>query len=501
VWNILSSEVAANVEALNYVVYLLQSGLGNLASYLAAHVLLCLLPAFFIAGALTALVPKEAVTRFLGRNTPKYVSYPAAALAGSVLAVCSCTIVPLFAGIYRKGAGLGPAMTFLFFAPAGNILALAYTGVALGGDIALARIILSVTFGIGIGMIMALIFSKDDAEHDRQTSETEGKTALQRKTWVFLLLLVVLLIAGTLKVGLLTNSYATITLPVSGMDRFQNFLHQLVPFDASKGEEGVSAQGAILIGLLALIALSAWRGLGKVDQGYNRWTWVSLILIALTFITASAGWVPHAGGLDILLTGKMIGIALAMAAIAVVAWKAFESYEIQEWLWETWRFVRQIFPLLIVGVFVVGIVRRLIQPEWIQTLAGTNTFLGAFAGVVFGVFMYFPTLVEVPIAKMFLQLGMHRGPLLAYLMADPELSLQSILITAKIIGKTKAWTYVALVAVFSTLSGLIYGAWVDGASAWVLLGYLAASIAGLAVVLTVIDRRNRRTAAAAHASE
>ena len=488
-------------EALKYAVYLLQSGLGNLASYLAAHVLLCLLPAFFIAGALTALVPKEAITRFLGRNTPKYISYPAAALAGSVLAVCSCTIVPLFAGIYRKGAGLGPAMTFLFFAPAGNILALAYTGVAIGGDIALARIILSVTFGIGIGMIMALIFRKDDAQHDLETNGMDVKAALHRKTLIFLLLLVALLIAGTLKVGLLTNSYATITLPVSGMDRFQNLLYQLVPFDAAKGEEGVSAQGAILIGLLALIGLTAWRGLGKVDEGFNRWTWVSLGLIALTFLTASVGMMPHAGGLDILLTGKMFGVALAMIAIALVAWKAFDPYDIQEWLWETWRFVRQIFPLLIVGVFVVGMVRRLIQPEWIQALAGRNTFLGAFAGVFFGVFMYFPTLVEVPIAKMFLDLGMHRGPLLAYLMADPELSLQSILITAKIIGHKKAWTYVVLVALFSTLSGLIYGAWVDGASAWVLLAYLATAIGALALALTVIDRRNRRVVAVAHGTQ
>ena len=134
---------------LTYLVHLLQSGLGNLAAYLAAHVLLCLLPAFFIAGALAALVPKESVTRFLGRNAPKYVSYPAAALAGSVLAVCSCTIVPLFAGIYKKGAGIGPAITFLFFAPAANILALAYTGVLIGPDIALARILLSLVFGIG----------------------------------------------------------------------------------------------------------------------------------------------------------------------------------------------------------------------------------------------------------------------------------------------------------------------------------------------------------------
>src|SRR5512134_2719877 len=151
------------------VLPLVHGGLGNLAAYLAAHVLLCLLPAFFIAGAMTALIPKPAITRFLGRNTPKSVSYPAAAAAGSVLAVCSCTIVPIFAGIYRKGAGIGPAVTFLFFAPAANVLALVYTGSVIGPDLALARFLLSLAFGIGIGMIMALLFHRDDAVHDRET--------------------------------------------------------------------------------------------------------------------------------------------------------------------------------------------------------------------------------------------------------------------------------------------------------------------------------------------
>src|SRR5512136_1251972 len=154
---------------MDFVLQLIHGGLGNLAAYLAAHVLLCLVPAFFIAGAMTALIPKETITRLLGRNTSRAISYPAAALAGSVLAVCSCTIVPIFAGIYKKGAGLGPAITFLFFAPAANILALVYTGGAIGGDIALARLVLSLAFGIGIGMIMALIFRHEDAAHDRET--------------------------------------------------------------------------------------------------------------------------------------------------------------------------------------------------------------------------------------------------------------------------------------------------------------------------------------------
>jgi hypothetical protein len=143
----------------------------------------------------------------------------------------------------------------------------------------------------------------------------------------------------------------------------------------------------------------------------------------------------------------------------------------------------------VAGVFLVGVIRVFIRPEWIEGLAGSNTLLGNLAGVAFGVVMYFPTLVEVPIAKMFLSLGMHRGPLLAYLMADPELSLQSILILAAIIGRLRTWTYVGWVALFSTFAGLTYGAWVDGASLGLPVSYLAAFAAALALVLWLADRR------------
>src|SRR5512147_1993057 len=170
---------------------LLQGGLGNLAAYLAAHVLLCLLPAFFIAGAMSALIPKQTITRFLGRSARKTTSYPAAAAAGSLLAVCSCTIVPLFAGIFGKGAGLGPAITFLFFAPAANILALVYTGGVIGADLAGARFLLSLAFGIGIGLIMALIFRADDAAHEEAAGvafDGTGSGAICRGALAFLLL-------------------------------------------------------------------------------------------------------------------------------------------------------------------------------------------------------------------------------------------------------------------------------------------------------------------------
>jgi uncharacterized membrane protein YraQ (UPF0718 family) len=172
--------------------------------------------------------------------------------------------------------------------------------------------------------------------------------------------------------------------------------------------------------------------------------------------------------------------------------------ETRDFLWESWRFVKQIFPLLIVGVFVVGMLREIIQPEWIETLAGQNTVFANFIGVVFGIFMYFPTLVEVPIAQMFLSLGMHRGPLLAYLISDPELSLQSILITAAIIGRLKAWVYVGFVALFSTLAGLLYGAWVDGASLGMVALYLAGILASLTASLWLFSRRNESKTATVH---
>jgi uncharacterized membrane protein YraQ (UPF0718 family) len=476
---------------LSFITDLLYSGLGNLASYLAAHVLLCLLPAFYIAGAMTALIPRETVTRFLGRTTPKIISYPAAALAGSLLAVCSCTIVPLFAGIYKKGAGIGPAITFLFFAPAANILALIYTGGVIGVDLAIARLVLSLAFGIGIGIIMALIFRHEDVEHDKATDAmfaAQGK--MRRVALIFLLVLVSLLLSGTLKVGLLTNTYATLTIPVSGMDKFQGFLYNLIPYDSAKGEEGVTAQGAILIAFLIMIGITSWKGTENIFDGFNIWTWISLSLVALTLLLAAVGMSPHSGGLDILINGKFFGVLSALAILGWILKTKLTEDETRDFLWESWKFMKQIFPLLIGGVFIVGIMRALIQPEWIETLAGQNTLLGNLAGVIFGVFMYFPTLVEVPIAQMFLSLGMHRGPLLAYLMADPELSLQSILIISAIIGRVKAWTYVAWVALFSTLAGLIYGSWIDGASIGLVSLYLLVFLTLLSGILWRVNRRN-----------
>lgn len=480
---------------MDIIVSALQSGMVSLASYLAAHVLLCLVPAFLIAGALAALVPQQAIIRFLGPDAPRYVSYPAAAGAGSLLAVCSCTIQPLFAGIYGKGAGLGPAITFLFFAPAANILALSYTGVALGADFAMARIVLALSFGFGIGMLMALIFRRSEAKRTAASAAFANEGGIQSRTLIFLGALIALLIAGTLKVDWLTAPVFGVVLPWDGAASVQALLNRWLPVNELKGEEGLSLQGLALIMLLLAIGATAWRGLGRIENGCNRFTFAALGLTASTLVFSALGVRADGVGLAFSVTGRSVAVAIVCAALVLLA-RRFDAWDRQQWLWETWRFVRQIFPLLVVGVFLVGAIRSFIQPEWIQFIAGANTVLANLAGVVFGVFMYFPTLVEVPVAKMFLSLGMHPGPLIAYLMADPELSLQSILITTAIIGKLKAWTYVGLVALFSTAAGLSYGAWIDGAP----LSRLALIVGGFVVTLAVIVRlieRTRRPAAPA----
>nr|BFE95811.1 hypothetical protein GCM10020185_63470 [Pseudomonas brassicacearum subsp. brassicacearum] len=166
----------------------------------------------------------------------------------------------------------------------------------------------------------------------------------------------------------------------------------------------------------------------------------------------------------------------------------------QGWLWEAWRFVKQIFIVLVVGVFIVGMVRQVIQPEWIESLAGSNSVLANAIAVGFGVFMYFPTLVEVPVARMFLDLGMHPGPLLAYLMADPELSLQSMLMVVAVIGRKKTAAYVGLVASFSIVAGLLYGAWVDGTGWRTLAAGVAVALAITAAICQLIRSQRQQTA-------
>jgi uncharacterized membrane protein YraQ (UPF0718 family) len=345
-------------QVIPFVLTLLRGGWASLVDYLSAHVLMCLVPAFFIAGAMSALIPKEAITKYLGHDTKPWIAYPAAAVSGFLLAVCSCTILPLFAGIWKRGAGLGPAVTFLFVGPAVNILALTYTGGLIGMDIAVARAVLAVGFGVLIGALMAWIFRKEEATSARTAVAVTGPAKIEGRILGFFALLVAILLVGT----------------------------------------------------------------ARIDVGLKN------------------------GGV----------VALAVGAVATANW-GLTRHEAKLWLEETWKFARQIFPLLIGGVFLAGMVKVILPAELVKSLAGSNTLLANLTGVLFGVFVYFPTLMEVPIARTFLDLGMARGPLLAYLLADPELSIQSILVTHKLMGARKNLVYVGLVTVLTTLAGWIFG--------------------------------------------
>jgi len=433
---------------LDYLGTLLWSGWAGLLDYLAAHVLLCLVPAFVIAGYMSAMIPKEVIIRYLGPKARKWVSYPAAAVGGFILAVCSCTILPLFAGIWKRGAGLGAAITFLFVGPAVNILAITYTGAAIGMDVAVARIILSILFGIGIGLIMAWLFRKEEIKRAATMLDNGmfAKTAVVKPAvWMVFVLLIGVLIVGTLQVDLLTRSWLTVHLDIHLPAWMLSALESI----------NLAPHGALLILMLILLAPVAYKGLEHVLERLNRWTYTAIAMAAATLLLATPS--VESGSLVVGITGRFIGEVVLLVAIGVAARRGFEKHEVAEWLWETWKFVKQIFPLLVIGVFAAGMMKAILPEEWIQSLAGRNTLWANLIGVLFGVFMYFPTLVEVPIARMFLDLGMHRGPLLAYLLADPELSLQSILVTQKILGRNKTVTYVALVTVFSTLAGYLFG--------------------------------------------
>jgi uncharacterized protein len=433
---------------LSYLGFLFISGWTSLLDYLAAHVLLCLVPAFVIAGFMSSMIPKEAITRFLGPNASKGISYPAAAFGGFVLAVCSCTILPLFAGIWKRGAGLGPAITFLFVGPAINILAITYTGAAIGFDIAASRLVLSIAFGIVIGLIMAWTFRKEELTRTAQMKADgvfDATARVRPVVWVLFALLVGILIAGTLQIPLLTNVYFALDLPLAQSGGL---------LDALAAVE-LSPQGALLIVMLLVIGVLAWKGFENIFDRYTRWTYSAVAAIAITVLIAAP--VEAAGSLSIGFNGRFFAEVGLLAAVGYVVRRSFTKDELSGWIWETWKFVKQIFPLLIIGVFLAGIVKVIIPETWVRTLAGQNTIWANMVGVVFGVFMYFPTLVEVPIAKMFLDLGMARGPLLAYLLADPELSLQSILVLSGVMGRKKTVVYVGLVAVMATLAGYLFG--------------------------------------------
>ncbi|MFH0974066.1 MAG: permease [Candidatus Micrarchaeota archaeon] len=342
------------------------SGLAAILDYVAAHTLFCLVPAFFIAGAMAALVPKHAFLRYLGKNSPKSVAYPIAIVSGLLLAVCSCTVLPLFAGIRKSGAGLGPAIAFLYTAPATNIVAILYTGSLIGWDIAAARIFFSVLFALAIGLTLGSLFKE---EKDASAPDLAKQAAQQNKA-----------------------------------KRIKHEKKRLL----------------FLFATLVAILLVGTR----VSEEMLRYG----------------------------LTAALIGVT------AFITKKYFSREEFNAWMSETLSFAKKIFPLLLAGVFASGIIRALLPGDWVSSLVGSNSITAMIIPVVFGIVVYFPTLVEVPMAKTFLELGMSKSALLAYLLADPVVSLPSLLVLREIMGAKKTLVYAALILVLTVSAGLLFGA-------------------------------------------
>lgn len=397
----------------------LREGLELTKWYAQEHVLLCLVPALFIAGGISVFVNQASVMRYLGPKANKALAYGVASVSGTILAVCSCTVLPLFGGIWMRGAGLGPATAFLYSGPAINVLAIVLTARILGMELGLARAIGAVVFSVVVGLAMHFVFRREEqakAEAAAEMPEAEVKRPLWQNVIFFAAMVGVLVFANWSKPAEPTGLWAGIYVwkwPVAG---------------------GFAAMLAVALGL--------WFG----------FKWKELAMAALPVVILSLV-VPHE---------PLIPFIVGCAGLALLC--ARTPGEGREWLDATWTLGKQIFPLLIGGVFVSGILlgrpgyEGLIPSEWVSQSVGGNSFMANFVSSVVGAFMYFATLTEVPILQGLIGSGMGKGPALALLLAGPALSLPSMLVLRSIMGTKKVVVYVALVVVMATVSGLIYGA-------------------------------------------
>ena len=388
--------------------------------YAREHVLLCLVPAFFIAGAISVFVSQASVMKYLGATANKALAYGVAAVSGTVLAVCSCTVLPLFAGIYRMGAGLGPATAFLYSGPAINVLAIVLTTRVLGIEMGIARAVGAIAFSIVIGLVMHALFREEEQTRTVKAAAMPpppGARPLAQETVYFASMVGILVFANWARPQIAGGSW------------------QLV-YDTRWIVTAAWAGGLA-------VALVAWFGL----------SWRRVALVAL----------PTAIVALLLPESPLVSFAAAVVGLSVVTSTA--GGDAEEWFAATWGFAKQILPLLIAGVLIAGVLlgrpgeEGLIPSAWVNGLVGGNS-LGAncFAAVV-GAFMYFATLTEVPILQGLIGAGMGKGPALALLLAGPALSLPSMLVLRGILGTRKTVAYVMLVVVMATTTGVLYGWW------------------------------------------
>lgn len=400
--------------------------------YAREHVILCLLPAFFIAGVIAVFVSQGSVIKYFGANAKKWLSYTVAAISGGILAVCSCTILPLFTSIYKRGAGLGPAIAFLYSGPAISILSIILTARILGVEMGIARVIGAVLFSVVIGLLMAFIFRKEEkAKREEQMNivpPPEKRPVWQTSFHFFTLVLILV------------------------------FANWGAPAASDRGLwSAIFTYKWYITGALALVL--CWS-LVKILKLRPLWVMLGALataasaLLANLFI-AEAKLVP------------LMPMVVAIASLALILLYDRRDEENREWALASWGFAKQILPLLAIGVVTAGFllgsthdstaIAGIIPNRWIEWAVGGNSLLSNFFASFTGAFMYFATLTEVPIIQGLLASGMGKGPALALLLAGPSLSLPNMLVIRGVLGTKKTIVYVALVIVMATLSGFVFG--------------------------------------------
>lgn len=401
--------------------------------YAREHVVLCLLPAFFIAGVISVFVSQGSVLRYFGANAKKWLAYTVAAVSGTILAVCSCTILPLFSSIHKRGAGLGPAIAFLYSGPAINILAIILTARIMGFEMGVARTVGAVAFSVIIGMIMAFIYRKEERikkEEQMNIPLQPEKRPMWQTVFHFFTLVLILVFANWGK-------------PAAG--------------DTASAWYYIWAYKWYITGFFSLMLCYSLIKILKI-----KWQWV-VTAAAITVVSAilSNNYIENAK------LSPLVPMMVGIAALSIITLFDKRDDDNKEWTMSAWGFAKQILPLLAFGVITAGFllgsthdgktIAGVIPNEWIEWMVGGNSVFSNFFASIVGAFMYFATLTEVPIVQGLLAAGMGKGPALALLLAGPSLSLPNMLVIRKVVGTEKTIVYVSLVIVMATISGLIYG--------------------------------------------
>lgn len=390
--------------------------------YAQEHVIFCLVPAFFIAGAIGVFVSQASVMKYLGPTANKFVAYAVASCSGTILAVCSCTILPLFAGIYRMGAGLGPATAFLYSGPAINILAIILTARILGPELGFARAVGAILFSVLIGLMMHLIYRKEEGEKSKAMAQLPPEVTT-RPLW----------------------KTALYFLAMIGVLVFANW---------GKPSESEGLWAAIYSAKWLITSLFAF-GFGVILVAWFN-VRIFHLVIAIIPVAALALLFPEI---------PMIAFVAGMIGLSWIT--SSKEGELQDWFGQSWGFAKQILPLLLYGVLISGALlgrpgsEGLILSSWVSASVGGNSFMANFFASFAGAFMYFATLTEVPILQGLIGSGMGQGPALALLLAGPALSLPNMLVIRSIMGTQKTIVYVSLVIIMATFSGMIFGSLVS----------------------------------------